>query len=210
MAEAGLRHVHDRQPGIARLRVGKGFRYVDADGRPVRDPAVLRRIRQLAVPPAYTDVWICASPEGHLQATGRDARGRKQYRYHPDWMRQRGTDKFDRILAFGKALPALRRQVRRHLALPGMPRDKVLALVISVMGRTYARVGNAAYARSNHSYGLTTLRAAREPAGQARRADTVRWKVRPPAGAAHRRSPVGGVDPALPRPARENAVPVPG
>ncbi len=159
MAEAGLRHVHDRQPGIARLRVGKGFRYVDADGRPVRDPAVLRRIRQLAVPPAYTDVWICASPEGHLQATGRDARGRKQYRYHPDWMRQRGTDKFDRILAFGKALPALRRQVRRHLALPGMPRDKVLALVISVMGRTYARVGNAAYARSNHSYGLTTLRA---------------------------------------------------
>lgn len=159
MSENGLRHVRDGQPGIVRVRAGKGFRYVDGDGAPVRDRQVLQRIRSLAIPPAYTDVWICARADGHLQATGRDARGRKQYRYHPDWVRQRGTDKFDRILAFGKALPALRRQVRRHLALPGLPREKVLALVVSVMGRTYARVGNAAYARSNHSYGLTTLRA---------------------------------------------------
>jgi len=159
MSENGLRHVRDGQSGIARVRAGKGFRYVDGDGAPVRDRQVLQRIRSLAIPPAYTDVWICARADGHLQATGRDARGRKQYRYHPDWVRQRGTDKFDRILAFGKALPALRRQVRRHLALPGLPREKVLALVVSVMGRTYARVGNAAYARSNHSYGLTTLRA---------------------------------------------------
>ncbi|ALJ28145.1 DNA topoisomerase [Stenotrophomonas acidaminiphila] len=158
MGENRLRHVHDRQPGIVRLRAGKGFRYVDADGATVRDRQTLQRIRQLAIPPAYKDVWICASADGHLQATGRDARGRKQYRYHPDWVRRRGTDKFDRILAFGKALPALRRQVRRHLALSGLPREKVLALVVSVMGRTYARVGNAAYARSNRSYGLTTLR----------------------------------------------------
>lgn len=132
---------------------------MDSDGEAIDDSATLRRIHQLSIPPAYTDVWICASSDGHLQATGRDARGRKQYRYHPDWVRQRGTDKFDRILAFGKALPTLRRQVRRHLALPGLPREKVLALIVSVMGRTYARVGNAAYARSNHSYGLTTLRA---------------------------------------------------
>ncbi len=138
MSENGLRHVRDGQPGIARVRAGKGFRYVDGDGAPVRDRQVLQRIRSLAIPPAYTDVWICARADGHLQATGRDARGRKQYRYHPDWVRQRGTDKFDRILAFGKALPALRRQVRRHLALPGLPREKVLALVVSVMGRTYA------------------------------------------------------------------------
>jgi len=154
-----LRHVRDGQPGIVRLRSGKGFRYVDCDGAPVRDAATLQRIRALAIPPAYTDVWICATADGHLQATGRDARGRKQYRYHADWVRQRGQDKFARILAFGKALPALRRQVRRHLALPGLPREKVLALIVSVMGRTYARVGNMAYARSNHSYGLTTLHA---------------------------------------------------
>lgn len=159
MSDAALKYARDGQPGILRIRVGKGFRYVDGDGRSIDDSATLRRIHGLSIPPAYTDVWICASSEGHLQATGRDARGRKQYRYHPGWVRQRGMDKFDRILAFGKALPALRRQVRRHLTLPGLPREKVLALIVSVMGRTYARVGNAAYARSNHSYGLTTLRA---------------------------------------------------
>ncbi|KRG88037.1 DNA topoisomerase [Stenotrophomonas daejeonensis] len=153
----GLRHSDDRQPGISRQRAGRGFRYVDSAGAPVRDGAVLERIRRLAIPPAYTEVWICARADGHLQATGRDARGRKQYRYHPDWVRQRGADKFARILAFGRALPALRGKLRRHLALPGLPRDKVLALVVTVMGRTYARIGNDAYARSNHSYGLTTL-----------------------------------------------------
>lgn len=154
---AGLCHVSDAQPGISRRRSGKGFRYLRSDGTAVSEAAELRRIRQLAIPPAYTDVWICANADGHLQATGRDARGRKQYRYHPAWVRQRGEDKFARILAFGRALPALRRQVRRHLALPGLPREKVLALVVSVMGKTHARIGNAAYARDNHSYGLTTL-----------------------------------------------------
>ncbi len=158
MRGVALRHVHDRQPGIVRLRSGSGFRYVDGDGSPVRDGGTLERIRRLAIPPAYTDVWICRNADGHLQATGRDVQGRKQYRYHPAWVRQRGEDKFARILAFGKALPHLRRQVRRHLAMPGLPREKVLALVVSVMGRTYARIGNAAYARSNRSYGLTTLR----------------------------------------------------
>ncbi len=155
---SGLRHVSDTAPGIRRLRAGKGFRYVDARGEAVRDDARLSRIRALAIPPAYTDVWICAWRNGHLQATGRDARGRKQYRYHPDWVQRRSEDKFAHILAFGKALPALRRRVRADLALPGMPRDKVLALVVAVMGATLARVGNDSYARSNHSYGLTTLR----------------------------------------------------
>ncbi len=154
---AGLRYVSDGQPGISRRRRGPGFRYVRSDGTALRDDAELQRIRRLAIPPAYTDVWICASPDGHLQATGRDARGRKQYRYHPAWVQRRNEDKFARILAFGAALPGLRRQVRRHLAMPGLPREKVLALVVAVMGKTYARIGNAAYARDNHSYGLTTL-----------------------------------------------------
>lgn len=153
-----LRHSHDGEPGILRQRAGRGFRYVDARGKAVRAAATLERIRRLAIPPAYTQVWICAQANGHLQACGRDARGRKQYRYHPDWVRTRSDNKFDRIVAFGKALPGLRRRVRSDLALPGLPREKVLAIVIAVMGRTLARIGNDAYARDNHSYGLTTLR----------------------------------------------------
>ncbi|WP_411849410.1 DNA topoisomerase IB [Stenotrophomonas sp. LGBM10] len=156
--QAGLRHVSDDQPGIARRRAGKGFSYRDADGAAVRDAATLARIRALAVPPAYTAVWICAQTNGHLQATGRDARGRKQYRYHADWSRVRGDGKFDRVIAFGMALPALRRRLRRDLALPGFPRDKVLAIVVALLADTLVRIGNAAYARDNRSYGLTTLR----------------------------------------------------
>ncbi|MGE8213058.1 MAG: DNA topoisomerase IB [Stenotrophomonas sp.] len=154
----GLRHSSDDEPGIRRIRSGRGFRYVDARGHAVRAAATLQRIRALAIPPAYTQVWICAQANGHLQASGRDARGRKQYRYHPDWVRMRSADKFDRIVAFGKALPDLRRQVRADLKLPGLPREKVIAIVVAVMGRTLGRIGNDAYARSNRSYGLTTLR----------------------------------------------------
>jgi DNA topoisomerase IB len=133
------------------------FRYVRAGGRPVgaRDR---ERIRALAIPPAWTDVWICADPRGHLQATGRDARGRKQYRYHPDWSAVRGADKFGRVVAFGAALPKLRRRVRGDLALEGLPRDKVLAVVVALLAGTLERVGNDEYARDNRSFGLTTLR----------------------------------------------------
>lgn len=156
--EAGLRYVTDAHPGIARRRSGKGFCYRDADGHAVRDAATLARIRSLAIPPAYKDVWICAAANGHLQATGRDARGRKQYRYHPDWSRVRGDGKFDRVIAFGMALPALRRRLGRDLKRPGFPQDKVLAIVVALLAETLVRVGNPEYARDNRSYGLTTLR----------------------------------------------------
>ena len=156
--EAGLRWVCDDQPGLSRRRAGKGFCYRDADGHVVRDRATLDRIRMLAIPPAYRDVWICALANGHLQATGRDARGRKQYRYHADWSEVRGHGKFDRIVAFGTALPGLRRAIARDLKLPGLQRDKVLAIVVSLMAQTFVRVGNDSYTRSNGSFGLTTLR----------------------------------------------------
>lgn len=155
---AGLRWVNDTEPGIRRVRAGKGFVYRDADGKAVRDADTLERARKLAVPPAYTDVWICARENGHLQATGRDARGRKQYRYHADWSEARGDGKFDRIIAFGTALPRLRRALGRDLKLPGMQRDRVLAIVVSLMAQTFVRVGNDSYTRSNGSFGLTTLR----------------------------------------------------
>jgi len=155
---AGLVYVSDTQPGIRRLRRGKGFGYRDADGRPVTDRAELARIRALAIPPAYEDVWICANPDGHLQATARDARGRKQYRYHPDWRELRDHGKFDRVLAFGAALSKLRRRTRQDLALAGLPREKVLALLVRLLDETLIRVGNESYARDNKSYGLTTLR----------------------------------------------------
>jgi DNA topoisomerase I len=156
--EAGLLYVDDTMPGIRRKRCGRGFRYEHASGRCVRDQATLTRIRGLAIPPAYVDVWICVSPRGHLQATGRDARGRKQYRYHPDWRTCRDADKFDRLPAFGKALPRLRRRVREDLALPGLPREKALAALVTLMATTLMRIGNDEYARDNGSYGLTTLR----------------------------------------------------
>ncbi|NLA67289.1 MAG: DNA topoisomerase IB [Gammaproteobacteria bacterium] len=166
-AEAGLVHVSDTEPGIRRLRCGRGFRYVDPEGRPVRDPPTLERIRALAIPPAYSDVWICVAPRGHLQATGRDGRGRKQYRYHPRWRTSRDAGKFERLPAFAAALPRLRRALRQDLALPGLPCDKVLALVVYTMGATLVRVGNEAYERENGSFGLTTLRShhARFPGG---------------------------------------------
>lgn len=154
---ARLHYVNDAMPGIRR-RGRSRFHYVGTHGRRIRDAKTLARIRALAIPPAWTDVWICADPLGHVQATGRDARGRKQYRYHPAWTRRRGRDKRERIVAFGAALPGLRRALRKSLAIPGWPRDKVVAMVVAVMGATLVRIGNAEYASSNRSYGLTTLR----------------------------------------------------
>jgi DNA topoisomerase-1 len=156
--EAGLRYVSDSMPGIRRLGSGKGFRYVGPDGRAIRDAGVLKRIRSLAIPPAYRDVWICPDPNGHIQATGRDARGRKQYRYHPRWREVRDETKFGRMLDFSGALPRIRRRVDRDLGLPGLPREKVLATVVRLLECTGIRVGNDEYARANGSFGLTTLR----------------------------------------------------
>jgi DNA topoisomerase-1 len=154
---AGLRYVLDDRPGIRRLKAGTGFRYVAADGSPVTDRAEIARIRSLAIPPAYTNVWIAPFRNAHLQATGRDARGRKQYRYHKRWRETRDETKFDRMLAFAKALPAIRAAVARDLARPGMPREKVLATVVALLESTMIRVGNETYAKENDSYGLTTL-----------------------------------------------------
>ena len=156
--EAKLRYVSPSEPGIRRVRSGKGFKYLAPDGKLIRDPAELQRIRKLAIPPAYENVWICTSPRGHLQATGLDARGRKQYRYHPEWRVQRDVAKFERMVEFGEALPKLRRVLRRDLALPGLPQEKVLAVVVALLDSTLVRVGNVEYARDNDSYGLTTLR----------------------------------------------------
>ena len=154
----GLRYVADRSPGIARVRRGRGFLYRDARGAPVRDAETLDRIRQLAIPPAWTEVWICTDPCGHLQATGRDAKGRKQYRYHARWSETRNATKFERMAEFAAALPTLRKRVEADLALPGLPRDKVVAAVVRLLENTAIRVGNAEYARTNESFGLTTLR----------------------------------------------------
>ncbi len=155
---AGLRYVHDQGPGIRRVRSGKGFRYVGPDGKTVRDRDTLRRVRSLAIPPAWADVWVCPAPNGHLQATGKDARGRKQYRYHPRWRAVRDETKYHRMIAFGLALPKIRARVEQDLARPGLPRCKVLATVVRLLETTLVRVGNEEYARANHSFGLTTLR----------------------------------------------------
>jgi DNA topoisomerase-1 len=154
---AGLRWVSDDAPGIRRLRAGRGFKYAHASGRPVTDARTLGRIRSLAVPPAWTDVWICEDPSGHVQATGRDAKGRKQYRYHPRWRAARDETKFDRLLDFGRALPRIRKRVGRDMARRGLPREKVLATVVRLLEKTLIRVGNEEYARANRSFGLTTL-----------------------------------------------------
>ncbi|QXI30785.1 DNA topoisomerase IB [Pseudomonas vanderleydeniana] len=155
---AELHYVDDTQPGIRRRKWRGGFAYFDADGERIRNRDEIRRLNALAIPPAYRDVWICADPQGHLQATGRDARGRKQYRYHPRWREIRDQDKYARLQAFGKALPKLRQQLQAILATPGFNRDKVMATVISLLDATLIRIGNSRYARENRSYGLTTLR----------------------------------------------------
>jgi DNA topoisomerase I len=154
---AGLRYVSDTMPGIRRKKAGKGFTYVSQDGKTIRDPKELSRIRSLAIPPAYTDVWICPSANGHIQATGRDARGRKQYRYHPKWREVRDETKFGRMLAFSEVLPRIRARVERDLGRGGLPREKVLATVVRLLECTRIRVGNDEYTRANRSFGLTTL-----------------------------------------------------
>jgi DNA topoisomerase-1 len=155
---AGLRHVTDRTPGIRRIGSGKSFRYFSPTGRLIRDPQTLSRIRALVIPPAWTNVWICPNPEGHIQAVGRDARGRKQYRYHPRWREVRDETKFDRMADFGKLLPKVRARVKRDLKRSGLPREKVLATIVKLLETTLARVGNEEYTKQNDSYGLTTLR----------------------------------------------------
>jgi DNA topoisomerase-1 len=155
---AGLRYVSDQSPGIRRLRRGDSFTYQDPDGKTVRDRATLKRIKALAIPPAWTDVWICPIANGHLQATGRDQRGRKQYRYHARWRQVRDEHKFSRMLAFGRALPRIRARVDEDLKRPGLGREKVLATVVRLLETTLIRVGNEEYVRANRSFGLTTMR----------------------------------------------------
>lgn len=154
----GLAYVHDHDPGIRRRGKPGSWVFIDADGHRVRDPATLERIRRLVIPPAWTEVWICPDPAGHIQAVGRDARGRKQYQYHPGWRAFRDEAKYDRALAFGHALPRLRAQIARDLRRRGLPREKVLAAVVRLLEVTLIRVGNDEYARTNKSFGLTTLR----------------------------------------------------
>lgn len=154
---AGLRYVSDQGPGIRRKRRGRAFAYIGPDGKAVRDAGELARIRSLAIPPAYEDVWICPAPNGHIQATGRDARGRKQYRYHPRWREVRDESKYMRMLEFAAALPAIRERIDADLRKQGMPREKVLAAVVQLLETTTIRVGNDEYAKTNDSYGLTTM-----------------------------------------------------
>ncbi|MGQ0593073.1 MAG: DNA topoisomerase IB [Gammaproteobacteria bacterium] len=156
--EAGLRYVSDWKPGLTRKRNGKGFSYLTIHGTAVRNAKTLARIRSLAIPPAWQNVWICPSAKGHIQVTGYDARRRKQYRYHPCWREVRDQEKYSRMIAFAQALPRIRRHVARHLERAGLPRDKVLATVVRLLEATLIRVGNDEYAKSNHSFGLTTMR----------------------------------------------------
>ena len=155
--DAGLRYVSNDQPGLSRQRKGEEFEYFDTKGKPIRDEQRLLRIKRLAIPPAWSDVWICPSPNGHIQAIGRDARRRKQYRYHERWREIRDENKYDRLINFGKALPKIRRRLKKDLALGGLPREKVLATIVELLERSFIRVGNEEYARENKSFGLTTM-----------------------------------------------------
>lgn len=176
-----LHYVDDTQPGLSR-RLWRGrFIYLSPDGERVRDTDTLGRIAALVIPPAYTDVWICLDPQGHLQATGRDARGRKQYRYHSEWRTLRDEHKYGRMLAFAQALPGLRQHLDQHLARPGMDREKVMALVVSLLDNTLIRIGNRQYLRDNQSYGLTTLRNRHVEV----RGSTIRFQFRGKRGVEH-------------------------
>lgn len=192
VSSINLAFTSDCQPGIRRVRRGRNFSYFDGEGRKVSDAAQLARIRSLAVPPAYRDVWICPDPQGHLQATGRDARGRKQYRYHPGWRAHRDAAKFDRMLEFGRRLPRIRRRVAQDLRKSGLPRERVLATVVRLLEFTLVRVGNEEYARSNGSFGLTTLRDRHVDV----RGDKLTFEFRGKSGIAHS---VSVSDPALAR-----------
>jgi DNA topoisomerase-1 len=180
-ATAGLRYVRDEQPGITRRKRGDGFTYIGADGKIIRNTTVLDRIRALAVPPAWTNVWICADPRGHLQATGRDAKGRKQHRYHAAWRAHRDETKFDRLQAFADVLPLIRRRTNADLAQPGLPRTKVMATIVQLLEKSLIRVGNEEYVRQNRSFGLTTLRARHVRVN----GDTLRFQFRGKSGVRH-------------------------
>ena len=156
--EAGLRYVTDDRPGYSRKAKGDDFEYFDAEGKPITDEQRVLRIKRLGIPPAWTDVWICPSPNCHIQATGRDARRRKQYLYHERWREVRDENKYGRMIEFGKALPKIRRRVANDLKLPGLPRNKILATVVQLLERTFIRIGNEEYARDNKSFGLTTMK----------------------------------------------------
>lgn len=181
LAEHGLRYVDDGKPGITRRRENDAFRYFAPDGAPIVAPEEIARLDALAIPPAYTEVWICPDPRGHIQATARDARGRKQYRYHPRWQALRDGDKYAMLLDFGRALPGIRRRVARDLRRPGLPFLKVIATVVRLLDLTLVRVGNREYARRNRSYGLTTLRNRHAKV----RGDTVRLHFRGKSGVEH-------------------------
>jgi DNA topoisomerase I len=178
---AGLRYVTDAIPGITRRRRGKSFQYFDPDGKAIRDKDVLARIKSLVIPPAWTNVWICPRANGHLQATGRDAKGRKQSRYHPRWREVRDETKYERMKLFGEALPLIRERVEQDLALPGLPKEKVLATLVRLLETTFIRIGNEEYAKENHSYGLTTLRNKHVDVDGA----TVRFKFKGKSGKQH-------------------------
>lgn len=156
--EAGLRYIADISLGIRRLKKGKNFNYVHPDGKKVKEEATLKRIRSLVIPPAWSDVWICPHPRGHLQATGKDVRGRKQYRYHADWRAIRDQTKYDKLSSFGEVLPKIRKRVSTDLQKRGLPREKVLAAIVRILDVTHIRIGNEEYAQENHSFGITTLR----------------------------------------------------
>ena len=156
--DAGLRYVTDTRPGIRREMGTLGFKYIGVNGRVIRTKTEVTRLNKLAIPPAWTDVWICPDPRGHIQATGRDAKGRKQYRYHPKWRECRDENKYDRMIAFADALPKIRRRTNADLAKPGLPREKVLATVVQLLEKSLIRVGNDEYAKANRSFGLTTMR----------------------------------------------------
>jgi DNA topoisomerase-1 len=179
---AGLRYVNDDDPGIQREAKGKEFAYSGPDGRRIQDPATLGRIRRLAIPPAWTEVWICPHENGHIQATGRDARGRKQYRYHPDWRATRDENKYERMIAFGKALPRIRQRVARDLRQSGLGREKILAAMVRLLETTLIRVGNEEYARANGSIGLSTMR---DRHARVRRGGTIEFHFKGKSGKRH-------------------------
>jgi len=179
--EAGLHYVSDDRPGYTRRANNGEFEYLDTEGKTIGDEQRLLRIKRLAIPPAWTDVWICPSPSGHIQATGRDARGRKQYRYHDRWRELRDENKFDRLAAFAKALPNIRRRIAKDLKLPGLPRRQVLATVVRLLERTFIRIGNEEYARENKSFGLTTMQDRHVTV----KGDRLRFRFRGKSGRAH-------------------------
>ncbi|MFO7537762.1 MAG: DNA topoisomerase IB, partial [Chloroflexota bacterium] len=156
--QAGLRYVNDEEPGIKRRRCGRGFTYIDAQGKTIRDPKIRQRFKSLVIPPAWTDVWICVDESGHIQATGQDDKNRKQYIYHSRWQEVRNQAKFNRLLPFGESLPQLRTQIDKDLRRHGLPRERVVAAVVRLLEESLIRVGNREYAQQNDSYGLTTMR----------------------------------------------------